>query len=657
MKILKARNGIALVAVLTIMLISSLFIPLMFNLSDTSLYVAVKNSERQRANYFARTITEMCVASFTKIDTKRTKDNPDEDEKLNNEEKAFVRTIINMSDPDSANYDPTGKIETQTIYMLSKMDNGEEVIEYASDETVKNELISSGFVVKGEGSCTITFDGTVNYYKVKNDGTKEEIFPATTKPGDEGYKAELSEREKNYMNMIRILDEDGNPKLNGKKVIDGEYTKAVKNGTADYTLTKIQNKNLVFTATATVRGIKAEKQCVVVMKSTPSQEDSLVFGSPDIFNTGGNQIFVDPNKATAIMPISYGQTPELGGVQNQPLLIYSYMGNMVIQPHKFLDSYPADEKLDGAVRDENGRVTGGYNGTTLELGIAPGINYNDDNNPDSNIIAGVNYAEQKYDIQYNNFVAFAASNAIRVELPINLMVNPCRTGRPGDWKIDVGAILGGNIDLRPNNASLFKIMIFQSPIVQFAGKTTLMMSCYPMPEKAYRMSSIVLTAPENTPYSYYNEARGKTVKAGMVYFEQDCELWLIEYDNSGVENSSLETIYRKNKDFKKTVIFKKGDVYYFNTEVPSRGTSGKDEKVGVSLTGYWMETQYAEKLDEDGKGSGIWNETRHAVLKSYINQQDKMYVEDDMFYLGNIYEVGSGFDVPPIEDYYVVWTK
>ena len=141
MKILKARNGIALVAVLAIMLISSLFIPLMFNLSDTSLYVAVKNSERQRANYFARTITEMCVASFTKIDTKRTRDNPDEDEKLNNEEKVFVRTIINMSDPNSANYDPTGKIETQTIYMLSKMENGEEVIEYASDETVKNELI------------------------------------------------------------------------------------------------------------------------------------------------------------------------------------------------------------------------------------------------------------------------------------------------------------------------------------------------------------------------------------------------------------------------------------------------------------------------------------------------------------------------------------
>ena len=69
MKILKARNGIALVAVLAIMLISSMFIPVMFNLSDTSLMIAVKGTDRQRVSYLARTITEMSVAAFKSFES------------------------------------------------------------------------------------------------------------------------------------------------------------------------------------------------------------------------------------------------------------------------------------------------------------------------------------------------------------------------------------------------------------------------------------------------------------------------------------------------------------------------------------------------------------------------------------------------------------
>ena len=69
MKILKARNGIALVAVLAILLITSLFIPVMFSMSETSLAIAVKGTDRQRASYFARTITEMSVAAFKSFDS------------------------------------------------------------------------------------------------------------------------------------------------------------------------------------------------------------------------------------------------------------------------------------------------------------------------------------------------------------------------------------------------------------------------------------------------------------------------------------------------------------------------------------------------------------------------------------------------------------
>jgi hypothetical protein len=75
------------------------------------------------------------------------------------------------------------------------------------------------------------------------------------------------------------------------------------------------------------------------MKSTPSQDDSLVFGTPDLENTGGNQVFVDPNKATAIVPIKYG--PTFKGIQNQPLLVYSCKGNMVIEAdYSFLNCTP-----------------------------------------------------------------------------------------------------------------------------------------------------------------------------------------------------------------------------------------------------------------------------------------------------------------------------
>jgi Tfp pilus assembly protein PilX len=49
MKILKMRNGIALMAVLVIMFLTSLFIPVMFNLSNTSVRIAVKGTDRQQA--------------------------------------------------------------------------------------------------------------------------------------------------------------------------------------------------------------------------------------------------------------------------------------------------------------------------------------------------------------------------------------------------------------------------------------------------------------------------------------------------------------------------------------------------------------------------------------------------------------------------------
>ncbi len=655
MKILKARNGIALIAVITIMLLTSLFIPVMFGMSDSSLAIAVKGTDRQRANYLARTVTEMCVASFTKIDTKK-----NNHQELASSEQSFINAIAALSDSKNANYNPYGEIKSTTIYMLTKTVDGEEDIVYESTESEKDARINAGYVLKGEASCTITFDGSVNYYKIYTaDGRKEECFPVNN-PNDPMNPDDLAIRELAYKNQIRVLDTDGNPKVDSDdKVLDGDYTKAVKNGTADYSLTKIENKNLIFTSTATVNGITAKKQCVVVMKATPSQDDCLVFGTPDLDNTGGNQLFVDPNKATAVVPIKYNQNIGMG-MQNQPLLVYSCVGNMVIQPHNFLVSFPKP-RVDGEEgydsdkeeyyqnlrnlianvdSDGDGRASAGNGGSTLKLGIQPGVNYGDNNVP-SDEIDGVNYDYQQKEIQYNNFVAFAATNAIRVELPIDLMVNPCRT------RVRFG-------DGPEQNASLFKIMIFQAPVIQFAGTTEMMMSFYNI-DNARRMSSIVLTAPESTPYTYYNEDRGKSVKAGMVYFEQDCYLWIIKYGEDG-EDWTSQTRYDKNSTIHPYKVANAGDVYYFNAEVPSiNKDTGLEEKVGLSLTAYYIETKYA--TDPESTAGSFWKDTREDLFKAYLNQQDKMYKEDDLYYIGNLYEMGSVIEEPAVEDYYIVWTK
>ena len=81
-------------------------------------------------------------------------------------------------------------------------------------------------------------------------------------------------------------------------------------------------------------------------------------------------------------------------------------------------------------------------------------------------------------------------------------------------------------------------MMFQAPTIQFNERIDMMMSFYVRTgEDARRMSSVVLSAPESTPYSYYNEDREQVVKAGMVYFSEDSYLWIIEPMDDGSSSS------------------------------------------------------------------------------------------------------------------------
>lgn len=64
MSILTKRNGVALIAVLAILLVLTLLIPALFTMSETATKAAMEGTDQQKASYLARSMIEMTVASF-----------------------------------------------------------------------------------------------------------------------------------------------------------------------------------------------------------------------------------------------------------------------------------------------------------------------------------------------------------------------------------------------------------------------------------------------------------------------------------------------------------------------------------------------------------------------------------------------------------------
>ncbi len=665
MKILKMRNGIALVAVMTIMLVTTLFIPVMFSMSDTSLAIALKGTDRQRSSYLARTITEMTVAAFKSFDstdiTTISGEELNQYNRINAEyQKLISKTISEIKTEEVAMFATTKEgtlyykhvtnaagtftteisekeyTELQIYYEKMVKDEGKDPGFTLSSETGTVEdivyanvgsseyntyIADVNYSYIGKGSCTITYDDSVKYYQTD---TATQLVHEIT--------------ETQYNTQIEAIK---NSLSTG--------------GTPSFSLSVVENKNITFTSSATVRESTSERSCLLVLQTYPSDEEWLVFGVGGTMgeNTGGNQVFVDPTKATGLVPIDY---KHLGDASNtyvkQMMLVYSSVGNMIIEPTIYKDGNGASH-------------SSGVNNSQLVLGIQPGLNTTPNNDPSYRIIDGVNYASSIDNAQMNNFVAFAATGAIQVDMPVNLLLNPCRANRLGD---------GGE-----DNGSLFKVMIFQAPTIKFNERIDMMMSFYQRSnESARRMSSIVLAAPESTPYSYYNSQRkadgsilttedvsagtqgGCNVKAGMVYFEQDCYLWIIPWGDDGSSSSWLgnlaETVYERDSDFTKIKIASKGDVYYFNSDIKVDG-----ERTGFSLTGYFLETEYIPKMEQyengDKKWWNLWTNTKWSLASSSAQEaaaEKPTYVKDDFMFVGNI-ENGDNIIAPEIDDYYTVW--
>lgn len=729
MKILKARNGIALVAVLAIMLISSMFIPVMFNLSDTSLMIAVKGTDRQRVSYLARTITEMSVAAFKSFESTEhlrctaTEYVPNTNPKVSTTEGYYIpdgngvsvcyscgmkksevgsgttfnniatqyKKLIDKNDTSvtSIRTDVVVMFQkdnatTKKVYYVQYLDENEEPIndpvkitdieyrelsqaleefkakypdepepysfpepEEAGVEDIKyiscsaqkqnpddaNEIpdvknhseytamVSAGYKEVGRGYCTITYDDSITYYRTNVNTKENKVVDETT-----------------YNNGI----------------------KDVMNGTTkEYSYSKKENRNVTFESTAEVNGFKSSRKCVLVLPTYPSEENWLQFGIADPNNpgeliaSGGNQVFVDPSKATARVPIKYEDNNALssGKYIYQNLLVYSGVGNMVIRPTSYKNA-----------TNENKIEYSGEQNSQFVLGVQPGLNTTPNNDPTYEIIDAVNYENSQEISQMNNFIAFAATNAIQVDMPVNLLLNPCRANRVGDNKFFQSV----------PNGSLFKIMMFQAPTIQFNERLDMMMSFYvrqttATDREARRMSSVVLSAPENTPYSYYhkNEKYEKVVKAGMVYFSEDSYLWIIEPGDDGSASSGwgflAETVYKRDSDFKKIKIASAGDVYYFNSEVKTDSNGdgkldNKDKDVGFSLTAYFIETKYLPELTSSDQT--FWNEMMGRLYSSLITADyTPTYVEDDWYYIGNLNDGSLNMEPPETDGYYTYWVN
>ena len=556
-------------------------------------------------------------------------------------------------------YDGIVDSDSNIVYSLDDPDHHKakqgEVDGYSVSTQDIDGVTTSVFCDKyiGFAVCEIWYNDEVDYYKV-NTKTKQNE-PAT--------KAE-------YDTWIT------NSKAPG-------YWSNYTNGTTDskylYSYTKIDNRNVEFTARATVQGKTQTRKCILVLPTIPSEQEWVC-----ATKLGYNQIFVDTDKATSVIGLDYEASGVDGNVVHQPMYLFSCLGNMLINkdnlklthdsngtafpvPQDYKTYYEAlgpVVKLDYPSPDQ------------LSLGVHPEIKTEFDHDWDFNCISGVNMATWYTSSQKDNFIGFTATNAIQVDMDVNLLLNPTRGNRLGDGLT--------------KNVSLFKVMYFQAPQIVFNGTTTMMVQLYqPLLTNplARRISTVLLAAPDSTPYSYERTVTAQekvragwftsvtqtstttdTVKAGKVFFMDDVYIWVIPYGEDGTGYNGGKwyqvnsTVWYKDKDFKIYKIANAGDVYYFNAEVQvnTNGSvihSAQETQTPFSLTGYFMETYY---LDQPlNTGEGIWKGIKEDIFKKWLNATTysfdrRTYVQDDLKYIGNLFS-DPDVNKPALDKYQVIW--
>lgn len=693
MNILTKRNGIALVAVLAVLLILTLLLPLMFSMSENALYSAVNGTDIQRASYLARSVCEMAVGTF-----KTTYNVEIPDRVLNgnaeNGDEDYV-AILAMQRAYNKLYDgEISAINTNPVTMYSKKDAtdpndvSKESIVYSNQKGVTS---FGDYTPVGTGNCVITYqsqnefylvDNESNYYVIEPDGTKD--GKPTSSDFDKLHTIIRGDGENNGTNPL----EDATGKALIKKITQIEDEKELEGKT--FSVTKVDNRRIIFDATATVNGMTQTRQCVLVLPTYPAKQQWLIFQGPNVGTR--NELFVNPEKATGLTPINYSQIGSITdgsyAYQAQSLLTFSCLGNMKVdtvdltgKDQNYTDKNPTplvplDSNGDGKFTKEDQYFKDNYINhkdddgdsdpvpipQSFAMGIAPGLNTTPNGDENWAIIDGINSANYYNDTQRNNFVAFSAQNSLTVDVPVRLIVNPTRASRLGD-----------GFD---TNHSIFKSFIFQAKDIVFNKQVDMFVSFYTptFGSDARRMSSVVLSAPPGS-YPYVKESENIKVNAGKVFFLEDCYVWIINYGNDGSGYSDnwyevASTVYYKDSDLLKVKIASAGDVYYFNSDITmtQTGDGGRPIKTGFNLAAYAIEVIYMQNYNtlvtDATPWWDIWQKANQALFGWYLKSdymdfhaKNPTYDEDDFYKIGNIYEGGDvDLSIPDSDQLYTYWS-
>ncbi len=650
--------------VMMILLVLTLFLPVMFTMSDNATKSAIQGSDDVRSSYLARTMVEMAVAAYqdeydiaeeelmngidheTATDSVGYKLNKFYTKKEMNTETLCMFRDTGIPTPeelkqeyetDSTDYTdglktykksgivyvPLKKLGTNIDKNSLKYGDTRALTITNTDAQGSTSTRTGTFEFLGYADCHLTYDDKVEYYK-------------TTMNADHTYNTKL------------IVDNPDTTENEGEKA----YKEYMKNTSVDATekVSKIEKRNIVFVATAKYNGKYKTRRCVVVLPTKPAKQNWIVPA-----NLESNQIFVDSSKASSITTLAppSGFFVDSDALQNQPVYVYSCIGNMVLSTDNLniktgtdANGNPTYKSYKDALAESVANNTSIPNINDYSLGVHPETTtVKPEKDPNFSCLKTNNMRSWAKSAQRDNFVAFTATNGIEVDMPINLIMNPCRTGRIGDGI--------------SNNQSLYKIMYMQAPNIVFKKEVNTFISLYQKKSvisnllgyNAFRMSSLQFAAPASTPHSYYNHTRKDTVSAGKVYFMDDAYVWLIPFTEDG-SNYKTQTVYYKGKDIILYKFANAGDVYFFNNDVVTNG-----EKAGFSMTGYFMDVLYNKDdvRNNNLKWYQFWSQLQNWIYNGSMEAfRNTTYVEEDLKFIGNIGS-GGAEAVPVIDDLYVVW--
>ncbi len=731
MNIITKRNGVALIAVLAILLVLTLLLPVMFSMSERAMESAMTGTDEQRASYLARTMFEFTVGAFQGVydDAEEDESNgykiPDDPAEVTDELKGtalykldqFLKVSKTMDvdvvymyrnpavdyKADPGEFKEKQSNESDADYRKRYLEAYHQ--EYMSGGIIYSTTVPAGFTEAQAKSGEIPYGTQSAVTYIDNDGNTQNAV---------GEYMGFAKCDVTYDDSTEYFKtwKDNNGAWHTEKITDADAksqydqylakAKAALSSNRDLPCTeedpqifKVQNKNVVFSSHAVINEKGATRRCILVLPTKPSESNWIVPA-----NLESNQIFPDTSQASGVTALSMRNNNyfiDAEAVQGQPVYGYSCIGNMVISTKKirykavagdylglapgatmeytdYIDAYnKAVDKHNDEVDAENAEIKAwnaanpketpkkyrtdyheyiSSNLADFSLGLHPETTtINPERDPSFNTLKTNNMRTWASSAQRDNFVAFTATSGIQFDMPVNVIMNPCRTGRIGDGI--------------QRNKSLYKILYLQAPTIVFNEPVNSFVSLYTKTSllslifdyNAYRMSTIILAAPESTPYTMEikdSNGKVKTVKAGKVYFAEDAYVWLVPFTENG-SNYKTQTVYHKGKDIILYKFANAGDVFLFNAEKETK-IDGQNVKAGFSMTGYFMDVIYSKDTTETNNLEWwqLWSGIQSLIFDSAVSgARQKTYQAQDLQWAGNMNSGSQG--APNIDDFYVVW--